>query len=320
MSDIFLSYVIYDTPKAYKLSDLFQQQGWTVWMSPPIRQPGVDSTEAHEKELKDAKVIVGLWSLEASALPTVREALKQVVLAWPVLVLLDEGAQLPEFPPVRPFDLSDWDGSESHAGLQSLLSQLRRLIATSWRTAACPTSFEKLSLSEIQESARRGIKKSGVARPTDDARFKGVFISYRRDAAAYARGLYDRLAARFGKEKVFLDLINIGRGADFVEAITDAANSCAVMIALINRQWARATGGEQGEEDDYVCLEIAAALGRKIPILPVTIQGASMPRRKELPDDLAPLARFNAIPLSDDARWERDVEDLMKTLEGLLKD
>ena len=43
-----------------------------------------------------------------------------------------------------------------------------------------------------------------------------------------------------------------------------------------------------------------------------------MPRPKELPEDLAPLVRRNALALSD-TRWERDVEDLMKTLEGLLK-
>ena len=89
------------------------------------------------------------------------------------------------------------------------------------------------------------------------------------------------------------------------------------MIALISRGWSRGAGGGT-ELDDYVRLEVATALGRKIRVIPILIQGASMPKPKELPDDLAPLARLNAIPLSDDARWERDVEDLMKTLEKLL--
>ena len=50
----------------------------------------------------------------------------------------------------------------------------------------------------------------------------------------------------------------------------------------------------------------------------ILIQGTSMPAPKELTEDLAPLVRRNALALSD-TRWERDVEDLIKTLEGLLK-
>ena len=147
----------------------------------------------------------------------------------------------------------------------------------------------------------------------------GVFISYRRaEAVAYARGLYESLAERFGRERVFLDLKNIGPGEDFVEAITAAAQSCSAMIVLISRGWSR---GAQGQEDvdDYVRLEVATALERKIRVIPILIQGAAMPAPKDLPGDLSPLARRNAIAFSD-TRWERDVEDLIGALEGLLKD
>lgn len=155
------------------------------------------------------------------------------------------------------------------------------------------------------------------SRPEGGARFSGVFISYRRnEAAAYARGLYDRLAARFGRGRVFLDVENIGWGDDFVEAITSAAESCVVMLALISRQWSR---GAQAQLDDYVRLEVAKALGRKIRVIPILIQGASMPDPKDLSEDLSPLLRRNALTLSD-TRWERDVEDLIKALESLLKD
>jgi hypothetical protein len=53
-------------------------------------------------------------------------------------------------------------------------------------------------------------------------------------------------------------------------------------------------------------------------VIPILIQAAKMPTTQELPEDLAPLLRRNALALSD-TRWERDVEDLIKTLEGLLK-
>ncbi|MET0648999.1 MAG: toll/interleukin-1 receptor domain-containing protein [Pyrinomonadaceae bacterium] len=145
----------------------------------------------------------------------------------------------------------------------------------------------------------------------------GVFISYRRnEAAAYAGRLYDRLAARFGRGRVFIDTENVGWGEDFVEVITAAASSCAAMIVLISREWTR---GAQVEVDDYVRLEVATALERKIRVIPILIQGATMPAPKDLPEDLSPLVRRNALALSD-TRWERDVEDLIETLEGLLKD
>jgi hypothetical protein len=147
----------------------------------------------------------------------------------------------------------------------------------------------------------------------------GVFISYRRsEAAAYARGLYESLVERFGRERVFLDLKNIGLGEDFVEAITAAAESCAVMIVLVSRGWSRGAQGQEGV-DDYVRLEVATALGRKIRVIPILIQGAAMPAPKDLPADLSPLARRNALALSD-TRWDGDVGELIETLEGLLKD
>ncbi|HEX8502606.1 MAG TPA: TIR domain-containing protein [Pyrinomonadaceae bacterium] len=149
--------------------------------------------------------------------------------------------------------------------------------------------------------------------------FGGVFISYRRsEGAAYAGRLYDRLAPRFGKEQVFIDTENVGWGEDFVEVITEAAKSCAVMIVLISRGWARGHDARTAQPD-YVRLEVATALARKIRLVPILIQGASMPAPEELPEDLSPLLRRNALALSD-ARWERDVEDLIQTLENILKD
>ena len=168
-------------------------------------------------------------------------------------------------------------------------------------------------------TAEKAAARAAVARAEKSAGAAasgGVFISYRRnEAAAYAGRLYDRLAARFSRGRVFIDTENIGWGEDFVEVITSAARSCEVMIVLISREWTR---GAQTEVDDYVRLEVATALGRKIRVIPILIQGAAMPAPKDLPEDLSPLVRRNALALSD-TRWERDVEDLIETLESLLK-
>lgn len=318
MSDIFLNYVRDDADKADKLRDAFRQQGWTVfWLNVYLPHKGADA-EIVDKELEGAKVNVTLWSWRAAHRSTaVRKTLEHMSSAPHVLVRLDTRQPSSTFASVRVFDLSDWDGAASHAGLQKLLSHLRELILDSPHKAEPPASLENLSLSEIQENARLGIKESAEARPGGERQFGGVFISYRRADKADARGLYDRLAARFGVEKVFFDLKNIGGGENFVEAITHAAKCCVVMLVLISPRWLRRTDGP-GELEDYVCLEVTTAFTHKIRVIPVLIQGATMPAPKELPEVLSPLAYLHALVLSDDARWERDVEDLINRVEGLL--
>jgi hypothetical protein len=316
MSDIFLSYVVSDWEKADGLDTVFRREGWTVSSVASKTYPDHTPADAEDidRELKDTKVLVGLWSRYAArGASLVRQMLERPGAAVPVIVRLDKIAQRWQpTVPCREIDLSDWDGDPSYVGLTSLLHHVHGILAK-----VPPSSLEELPLPKNRENVRLGINERAESRPEGGARFGGVFISYRRsEAAAYAGRLYDRLAARFGREKVFIDTENVGWGEDFVEAITEAAESCAVMIALISPRWSR---GGQEDADDYVRLEVAKALGRKIRVIPILIQGASMPAPKELTEDLAPLVRRNALALSD-TRWERDVEDLLKTLEGLLKD
>lgn len=314
MSDIFLSYSTKDQEKAEKLAAVLKQL-WSVWGNAHVYNLHADPRVVIEERLAHTKSVVVLWSRAARKSFYVSETLKQ---AKPhlLLVVLIEKIELPARRGVTDaLDLSDWDGSASHVELRRLIGVLDVITKTSLLPAAPPVSFEELSLTEIQESARLGIQEATSAQPEGGKQFSGVFISYRRnEAAAYAGRLYDRLAARFGREKVFIDNENVGWGEDFVEVITEAAESCAVMIVLISPRWSR---GGQADVDDYVRLEVSKALGRKIRVMPILIQGASMPAPKDLPEDLAPLVRRNALALSD-TRWERDVEDLIKSLENLL--
>ena len=66
----------------------------------------------------------------------------------------------------------------------------------------------------------------------------GVFISYRReDSAAYAGRLYDHLSARFGAERVFMDIDTIRPGDDFVQVISDKVAACDVLIVVNGKRW-----------------------------------------------------------------------------------
>src|SRR5205814_9978642 len=105
---------------------------------------------------------------------------------------------------------------------------------------------------------------------------RGIFLSYRReDAAPYARLLQSQLRERFPDADVFMDLDSIEAGLDFAEVIGEAVDSCAVLMALIGRQWAT-LADEQGrrrldDPDDWVRFEIRAALERGVRVIPVLV-------------------------------------------------
>jgi hypothetical protein len=151
-----------------------------------------------------------------------------------------------------------------------------------------------------------------------------IFISYRREETAYAAGwLYDRLGDHYGGRQVFKDVDSIELGDDFVEVITRAVGFCDVLLALIGDEWLTITD-EEGrrrldDPDDFVRLEIEAALARKVRIIPILVDGARMPAAKELPDSLAGLSRRQALELSP-ARFDFDTGRLLKVLDNVLAD
>jgi hypothetical protein len=149
-----------------------------------------------------------------------------------------------------------------------------------------------------------------------------IFISYRRDDASYPAGrLYDRLCAHFGQNRLFMD-VDMVPGIDFIEEIEKNVGSCDVLIAIIGKCWLNADD-EEGKRrldqpEDYVRLEIATALKRGIRVIPVLVGDASMPRPGELPDDLQPLTRRNALSVSHD-RFRADAERLISAVEQVLE-
>ncbi len=145
-----------------------------------------------------------------------------------------------------------------------------------------------------------------------------VFISYRRDdTAGHAGRLYDRLVQRFGEDRIFMDL-QIEPGDDFVERIEQGVGSCEVLLVLVGRQWLTVEDSEGrrrlDDPNDFARLELAAALGRDVRIVPVLVGGARMPEADELPPELARFARRQALDLSD-VRFSADFDRLVSTIE-----
>jgi hypothetical protein len=150
-----------------------------------------------------------------------------------------------------------------------------------------------------------------------------IFISYRRDdSAGYAGRLYDRLRQHFGRDSIFMDVDTIEPGVDFAEVIERSIGSCDVFITLIGTRWVTATDdtGKRrlDDPDDYVRLEIVSALERNIRVIPVLVNGAPVPALHELPDDLKPLRRRNAIKV-DHERFDTDAKRLVQAIERALE-
>jgi hypothetical protein len=130
-----------------------------------------------------------------------------------------------------------------------------------------------------------------------------IFISYRREENQWsARSLHDRLCRHFDPERIFMDIDAIGLGDDFVEIIETTVAKCDVLIAVIGKNWA-ASKDEHGDRrldnpEDFVRMEIRAALKRKIRVIPVLVDGVLMPRSTDLPEDLKPLVRRNALAIT----------------------
>ena len=146
-----------------------------------------------------------------------------------------------------------------------------------------------------------------------------IFMTYRREDTAYpAAWLFDRLASHFGRDQVFKDIDSIELGDDFVEVITAAVGSCDALLALIGDRWLSSTGpdGQRrlDDPDDFVRLEIEAALARNVRVIPILVEGAQMPRADELPTSLARLARRQALELSP-ARFDADTRRLLMVLD-----
>jgi len=145
-----------------------------------------------------------------------------------------------------------------------------------------------------------------------------IFISYRReDSVGHAGRLYDRLAERFGEDHVYRDIDTIPPGADFVEAVRQKINQSNILLALIGPRWLTATD-EQGhwrlaDPNDLVRVEIVSALSRNIRVIPVLLQGATMPKAKDLPGELSKLAQRNAIEIRD-TNFDLDTTQLIRNI------
>jgi TIR domain-containing protein len=150
-----------------------------------------------------------------------------------------------------------------------------------------------------------------------------VFISYRRDDSSGSTGrLHDRLEREFGRDLLFMDVdAAIPLGVNFVKILREEVAKCDVLLAVVGPNWlnARDDKGDRrlDNPNDFVRIEIAAALQRDIPVIPILLDGAKIPKIDQLPDELGELTLRNGLEVRH-ASFHGDVDRLARGLKNIL--
>jgi hypothetical protein len=149
-----------------------------------------------------------------------------------------------------------------------------------------------------------------------------IFISYRHTDSQDATGrIHDHLDMYFDREVAFRDIDRLHAGTDFPGELNKALAQCSLVIGVIGDQWLNVTykdGTERLKDPkDLVRIELATALSRGVPVIPVLIGSAGMPSAEQLPSDLERLAYKQAIHIPSSRGFVRGIRQLVEEIHQL---
>lgn len=193
---------------------------------------------------------------------------------------------------------------------ETLRTLLPAVIPRSQRPAGTTTTGESTAHGpEISTSA--ALQGQELARRHRER--TGIFICYRREDTSWpARALAEALRDRFGKESVFMDVDSV-RVGNWRTQINDSLDASAVVVVLIGESWMEELTNRKGGDDD-VRYEISTAIRRDMQILPVTFGNVALPKKSELPEEIAALVDHEAYQLGEGRYWRPMVAILMEDL------
>lgn len=152
-----------------------------------------------------------------------------------------------------------------------------------------------------------------------------IFISYRRATTEHVAGrIYDHLEREFGEGQVFFDVEHVPLGIDFREYIRDAVLNSKVMLAVVGNGWigSRNRGvlsifTREEDDEDYVKTEIELAIEHSLRTIPLLVDGASMPRRKDLPTEISQFSKFNGKSIRAGTDFRKDMADIIAAIKRI---
>jgi hypothetical protein len=150
-----------------------------------------------------------------------------------------------------------------------------------------------------------------------------VFINYRRDdASGFSGRIFDRLKNHFPSDNLFMDVVGIEPGKNFMEIINSQIWQCAVFLCIIGEHWLdindKSGNRRLDSAEDYVRVELELAIRNDILIIPILVNKAVMPDPALLPQSLRPLASYNAVRITHE-RFDSDSSDLIRLVDYALK-
>lgn len=125
---------------------------------------------------------------------------------------------------------------------------------------------------------------------------KRVFVSYRHlDSSPILQRFIGTLKISYPSVEVFLDTSKLVTGERFTEQLREAITKTDVFVLLIGAYWRSAEGlARLNETDDIVRREVAWAIRKGVPMVPVLLEDVHMPRPDELPEILRPIVELHA--------------------------
>jgi hypothetical protein len=213
------------------------------------------------------------------------------------------------------------DGNSANFAVIALVAAIMAIVVAVWLFSTPPDAARAGDRARPQpDVALDEPPTPSAARSAATAKGASIFISYRREDSADIVGrISDRLVERFGKTAVFKDVDSIPIGRDFRTHLQEAVGRCDALIVIIGKQWCDASvHGKRRLDDarDHLRIEVESALARNIPVIPVLVQGASMPEEEMLPESLRALAYRNGIPVRPDPDFNLDLDRLMRGMEA----
>ena len=139
MNEVFISYARADRPRAQRLAQALEQQGWSIWWDRHI-PPGKTFAQVIEGSIETAKCVLVLWSKTSVKSDWVQseagEGKRRGILV-PVLIDSLQEVDIPlEFRRIQAADLIDWNGSTRHQGFADLIEAMTSLLGQPAQRAA----------------------------------------------------------------------------------------------------------------------------------------------------------------------------------------
>jgi hypothetical protein len=147
-----------------------------------------------------------------------------------------------------------------------------------------------------------------------------IAISYRREDSAGITGrIFDRLVTHFGPDTVFRDVDNIPLGVDFRQHIESVLAKTDVALIIIGKRWLGSGKTRRRIDDptDPVRVEVETALRRGMSVIPLLVDGSSIPTAERLPDGLKDLSFRNGLAVDSGRDFDQHIERLIRNVERI---